>query len=62
MTLAVVLVRGASLEDSPVALSVRSTLPQGAAALALVKRGALRGFSVEFRATGSSGETRPGCG
>ena len=48
---AVVVARGASLVDSPAALSVSATLPEGAAALALVKRGALRGFSVEFRAT-----------
>ena len=43
-----VLVRGATLSDSPAALSVRAMLPEGAAALSLVKRGALNGFSVEF--------------
>ena len=44
----VVLARGATLTDSPRALSVSATLADGAAALQLVKRGALRGFSVEF--------------
>ena len=47
---AVVVARGATLTDSPRALSVAATLPDGAGALALVKRGALRGFSVEFLA------------
>ena len=46
----VVLARGATLTDSPRALSVSATLADGAAALQLVKRGALRGFSVEFHA------------
>ena len=47
----IVLARGATLTDSPRALSVSATLEAGAAALELVSRKALRGFSVEFRAT-----------
>ena len=46
----VVLVRGATLTDGPQELSVRADLPEGSAALALVKRGALNGFSIEFNA------------
>ena len=40
----------AVLTDSPRELRVRADLPEGSAALALVKRGALSGFSIEFHA------------
>ena len=40
----------AILTDSPRELRVRADLPEGSAALALVKRGALSGFSIEFHA------------
>ena len=46
----IVLARGATLTDSPTALSVSAILGEGAAALQLVKRRALTGFSVEFNA------------
>ena len=42
---------------------MRATLPQGAAALALVRSaGALRGFSDRVPGDDASGATRPGCG
>lgn len=47
---AIVVARDAILTDSARELRVRAELPEGSAALALVKRGALNGFSIEFRA------------
>ena len=46
----VVVVRDALLADTPRELRVRADLPEGSAALALVRRGALNGFSIEFHA------------
>ena len=46
----IVVARDALLADGPRELHVRAELPEGSAALALVKRGALNGFSIEFNA------------
>ena len=48
---AIVVAQRAALVDSPRELRVRAELPEGSAALSLVRRGALQGFSIEFRAT-----------
>lgn len=52
-----VLAADALLTDSPRELRVRADLPPSSAALALVRRGALSGFSIEFR---SKSERREG--
>ena len=46
----IVVAQKAVLTDTARSLDVRADLPMGSAALALVKRGALNGFSIEFRA------------
>ena len=47
---AIVVAERAVLADSPRELRVRADLPEGSAALKLVRRGALSGFSIEFNA------------
>ena len=45
-----IVTEAALLTDSARSLDVRADLPEGSAALALVRRGALNGFSIEFKA------------
>ena len=45
---ALIVTEKAALIDTPRSLDVRADLPEGSAALALVRRGALTGFSIEF--------------
>ena len=52
----IVVAERAVLADTPRELRVRAELPEGSAALKLVRRGALNGFSVEFRARGERRE------
>ena len=47
---AIIVSPDALLTDSPRSLDVRADLAEGSAALTLVRRGALSGFSIEFRA------------
>ena len=47
---AIIVVPEAVIADGPRELSVRADLPEGSAALALVRRGSLTGFSIEFHA------------
>lgn len=46
---ALIVVPDAALTDGARSLEVRADLPEGSAALSLVRRGALTGFSIEFR-------------
>lgn len=53
----IIVVPEVGLSDSNRALEVRAHLPEGSAAVELVRRGALTGFSIEFR---SRSERREG--
>ena len=47
---AIIVAPDALLTDTPRELRVRADLPEGSAALSLIRRGALSGFSIEFHA------------
>ena len=47
---AIIVAPDALLTDTPRELRVRADLPEGSAALTLIRRGALSGFSIEFHA------------